>query len=157
MCIELFLCLPLSGTKHLNMWKPAGVKKYYTHVWSLMTKTEVNIIIFINLANLDVSASNMLCWHLYTRRCGMIANKTNLYTRPNTQKLTTVGHRTAFNNDQSSYLIVSLYRPRNVNHFKRENWSVVDRRILPPNRFVFACCHRFAVSFTYVASIFRVE
>ena len=37
-----------------------------------------------------------------------------------TQKLTTTGHRTAFNHEQSPYLIVSYKRPRidNVNQFK---------------------------------------
>ena len=40
-----------------------------------------------------------------------------------TQTLTTIGHRTAFNNKQSPYCIVSYKRPRydNVNKFKREN------------------------------------
>ena len=39
------------------------------------------------------------------------------------QKLTTIGHRTAFNNEQSPYRIVSYKRPRNnnVKQFKREN------------------------------------
>ena len=37
-----------------------------------------------------------------------------------TQKLTTVSHRTAFNNEQSPYRIVSYKRPRN-NDVKREN------------------------------------
>ena len=49
------------------------------------------------------------------------------YNRPQetkmTQKLTTIGHRTAFNNEQSPYRIVSYKRPRNdnVKQFKREN------------------------------------
>ena len=41
-----------------------------------------------------------------------------------TQKLTTIGHRMAFNNEQSPYRIVSYKRPRNDNEkkqFKREN------------------------------------
>ena len=40
-----------------------------------------------------------------------------------TQKLTIIGNRTAFNNEQSSYRIVSYKRPRNDNEkqFKREN------------------------------------
>ena len=40
------------------------------------------------------------------------------------QKLTTIGHNTAFNNEQSPYRIVSYKRPRNdnVNQFKLENY-----------------------------------
>ena len=40
-----------------------------------------------------------------------------------TQTLTTIGHRTAFNNEQSPYRIVSYKRPRydNVKQFKRVN------------------------------------
>ena len=40
-----------------------------------------------------------------------------------TQTLTTIGHRTAFNNEQNQYLIVSYKRPRNDNEkqLKREN------------------------------------
>ena len=40
-----------------------------------------------------------------------------------TQKLTTIGHRTAFINEQSPQRIVSYKRPRNdnVKQFKREN------------------------------------
>ena len=40
-----------------------------------------------------------------------------------TQKLTTIGHRTAFNNEQIPYRILSFKRPRNddVKQFKREN------------------------------------
>ena len=40
-----------------------------------------------------------------------------------TQKLTTIGHRTVFSNEQSPYRIVSYKRPRNdnVKQFKREN------------------------------------
>ena len=40
-----------------------------------------------------------------------------------TQTLITIGHRTAFNNEQSLYRIVSYERPRydNVKQFKREN------------------------------------
>ena len=39
------------------------------------------------------------------------------------QKLTTVGHRMAFNNEQSQYRILSYKRSRNdnVKQFKREN------------------------------------
>ena len=39
-----------------------------------------------------------------------------------TQKLTTIGHRTAFNNEKSPYSIVSYKRPRNdnVKQFKRK-------------------------------------
>ena len=41
-----------------------------------------------------------------------------------TQKLTTIGNRTAFNNEQSPYRIVGYKRPRNDNikQFKRENY-----------------------------------
>ena len=44
-------------------------------------------------------------------------------TREMTQNLTTIGHRTAFNNEQSSYRIVSYKRilNDNVKQFKREN------------------------------------
>ena len=40
-----------------------------------------------------------------------------------TQKLTTIGHCTAFNNEQSPYRIVNYKRPQNdnVKQFKREN------------------------------------
>ena len=40
-----------------------------------------------------------------------------------TQKLTTIGHRTAFNNEQSPNRILSVKRPRNDNviQFEREN------------------------------------
>ena len=40
-----------------------------------------------------------------------------------TQKLTTIGHHTAFNNEQSPYCIVCYKRHRNdnVKQFKREN------------------------------------
>ena len=40
-----------------------------------------------------------------------------------TQTLTTIDHRTAFNNEQSPYRIVSYKRPRydNVKQFKGEN------------------------------------
>ena len=40
-----------------------------------------------------------------------------------TQTITTIGHRTAFNNEQSPYRIVSYNRPRydNVKEFKQEN------------------------------------
>ena len=40
------------------------------------------------------------------------------------KSLTTIGHRTAFNNEQSPYRIVSYKRPRydNVKQFKRENY-----------------------------------
>ena len=40
-----------------------------------------------------------------------------------TPTLTTIGHRTAFNNEQIHYRIVSYRRPRNdnVKQFKREN------------------------------------
>ena len=54
----------------------------------------------------------------------MIANETTIHKRPKmTQTLTTIGHRTAFNNEQSPYRIVSYKRPRydNVKQFKREN------------------------------------
>ena len=37
----------------------------------------------------------------------MIAFETTLHKRPNTQKLTAIGHRTGFNNEQSQYGIVS--------------------------------------------------
>ena len=37
-----------------------------------------------------------------------------------TQKLTTIGHRTAFNNEQSPYRIVSYKRPRN-DHVNNSN------------------------------------
>ena len=40
-----------------------------------------------------------------------------------TQKLTTIGHHTAFNNEQIPYRTVSYKRPRNdnVKQFKQEN------------------------------------
>ena len=46
-----------------------------------------------------------------------------------TQTLTTIGHRTAFNNDQSPYHIVSYKRPRydNVKQFKRKNERKTNR------------------------------
>ena len=46
----------------------------------------------------------------------MIANETTLHKRPK-------WHRTAFNNEQSPYRIVSYKRPRNdnVKQFKQEN------------------------------------
>ena len=52
----------------------------------------------------------------------MIANETTLLKRLNDTGLTT-GHRTAFNNEQSPYRVVSYNRPRldNVKQFKREN------------------------------------
>ena len=43
----------------------------------------------------------------------MIANETTLHKRPNDTELTTLYHRTAFNNLQSQYRIVSYKRPRN--------------------------------------------
>ena len=57
------------------------------------------------------------------RRCGMIANETTLHKTKMTQKLTTIGHHTAFNNEQSPYCIVSYKRPQidNVKQFKQEN------------------------------------
>ena len=47
------------------------------------------------------------------RRCGMIANDRTLDKRPITQKYTTTGHRTAFNNEQSPNRIVAYKKPRN--------------------------------------------
>ena len=47
-----------------------------------------------------------------------------LFTRDQmTQKLTTIGHRTAFNNEKNPYCTVSYKRPQNdnVKQFKREN------------------------------------
>ena len=43
-----------------------------------------------------------------------------------TQKLTTIGHRTAFNNEESPYRIVGYERPRNDNakQFKREKMAI---------------------------------
>ena len=61
------------------------------------------------------------------KRCGEIANET---TRDQmTQLLTTIGHRTAFNNEQRPYRIVSYKRPRNdnVKQFKRENYFAQKR------------------------------
>ena len=43
----------------------------------------------------------------------MISNKKILYKRQNDTELTTIGHRTAFNNKQSLYYIDSYERPRN--------------------------------------------
>ena len=54
----------------------------------------------------------------------MIANETTVHQRPKmTHTLTIIGHRTAFNNEQSPYRIVSYKKPRydNVKQFKREN------------------------------------
>ena len=43
----------------------------------------------------------------------MIANETTVHQETKmTQTLTTIGHRTAFNNEQSPYRIVSYKRPR---------------------------------------------
>ena len=44
----------------------------------------------------------------------MIANETTIHKKKPkmTQTLTTIGHRTAFNNEQSLYRIVSYKRPR---------------------------------------------
>ena len=49
-----------------------------------------------------------------------------------TQTLTTIGHRTAFNNEQNSYRIVSYKRPRydNVKQLKRENLSRIHERLI---------------------------
>ena len=41
----------------------------------------------------------------------MITNKTTLHKRQMNQKLTTIGHRMAFNNEQSPYRIVTYKRP----------------------------------------------
>ena len=41
----------------------------------------------------------------------MIANETTVHKRPKIQTLTTIDHRTAFNNEQSPYRIVSYKRP----------------------------------------------
>ena len=51
----------------------------------------------------------------------MIANETQ--ETKMTQKLTIIGHRTAFNNEKSPYRIVRYkrYRNHNVKQFKREN------------------------------------
>ena len=49
------------------------------------------------------------------RRCGLIANEITPQGTKITQKLTTIGHRTAFNNEQSPNRIVSYKRPRNDN------------------------------------------
>ena len=50
----------------------------------------------------------------------MIANETTLHKRPKmTQKLTTIGHRTAFNNDQNLYRLVSNKRP------KKDKWKAI--------------------------------
>ena len=43
----------------------------------------------------------------------MIANETTLLETKITQKLTTIGHHMAFNNEQSPYCIVIYKRPRN--------------------------------------------
>ena len=51
------------------------------------------------------------------RRCGMIANETTSTRDQMTQKLTTIGHHTAFNNEQSTYSIVSFKRPQNEKCF----------------------------------------
>ena len=40
-------------------------------------------------------------------------HETTLHERPNHTKLTTIVHRTAFNNEQSPYRIVSYQRHRN--------------------------------------------
>ena len=48
----------------------------------------------------------------------MIANESSDNSPPETkmtQKLTIIGHRTAFNNEQNLYRIVSYKRPRNDN------------------------------------------
>ena len=42
----------------------------------------------------------------------MIANETTVHKRKNDTDITTIGHRTAFNNEQSPYRIVSYKRPR---------------------------------------------
>ncbi|XP_071124121.1 adhesion G protein-coupled receptor B3-like [Mytilus edulis] len=51
----------------------------------------------------------MVCTNISKRRSGMIANETTIHKR---QTLTTIGRRTAFNNEQSPYRIVSYKRPR---------------------------------------------
>ena len=52
----------------------------------------------------------------------MIANETTVQEIKMTQTLTTIGHSTSFNNEQSPYRIVSYKRPHdNVKQFKREN------------------------------------
>ena len=62
--------------------------------------------------------------HKIDKRCGVIANETTLHKRPKiTKKLTVIGHRTSFSNEQSPYRIVIYKRPQNdnVKHFQREN------------------------------------
>ena len=55
----------------------------------------------------------------------MIANETNLHKRPKDTEINNyIGHRTAFNNEQSSSRIVSYKKGpemTNVEQFKREN------------------------------------
>ena len=47
-------------------------------------------------------------------RCSMIVNETTLHKRPNdTEILTTIVQRRAFNNEKSPYSIVSYKRPQN--------------------------------------------
>ena len=56
-----------------------------------------------------------------------------------TQTFTTIGHRTAFNNEQSPYRIVSYKRPRNnnVKRFKRDNQRPNQcRQKLTKNKYV---------------------
>ena len=55
-----------------------------------------------------------------------------------THTLTTIGHRTAFINEQSSYRIVSYKRPRydNVKHFKRETNSLIYIKKWTKNKYV---------------------
>ena len=45
----------------------------------------------------------------------MITNETTLHKRPNDTKINNLGHRTAINNEQRPYRIVSFKRPRNIN------------------------------------------
>ena len=54
---------------------------------------------------------------LYGCQCDKSLQETKM-----TRKLTTPGHRTAFNNEQNLYHILGYKRPRNVNvkQFKRE-------------------------------------
>ena len=62
----------------------------------------------------------------------MIANETTVQETKMKKTLTTIGHRTAFNNEQSPYRIVSYKRPRydNVKQFKRENLRPIGHACL---------------------------
>lgn len=46
---------------------------------------------------------------------GIISNRTTLHHKPNGIQVTTIGHNTAFNNEQNPFNIESYKRSRNEN------------------------------------------